>query len=471
MSATETQPTVRAPIPFRVRAALASGSVLQPLNSSMIAVAIVAIAADFGTSSHISWIISAMYISTSVCAPMAGRLGSIFGARRVFLAGLAMVCIASTAGMFASNVGQLIAVYALIGAGISVHMPTAMTMVRAYAERYARSSRTAMATLVMCGQSIAALGPTVGGLLTGTFGWHSILWVNLPAAALSAAAVLRADVGFAGRSQHTSTWRAVRNLDFAGILLFALTISTAMLFLVSLRSTPLYWLLPITLGALAVFIAREQRATDPFIDVRALARNRALCATLGRTLLTYTCFYCVFFGIPQWLQTVRGMSATEAGLTMLPVAAVGVLATRAGSSTTHRYGARRTLFIGTFALLVSGVLIAVLERSTAPLAVLLIVAAVAGIPNGFNNIGNQSLISAVTTVNDVGAGIGMYRTVAFTGANLAVVVLQLASGGTIDDAGLHRVGWFIAATSIVLLIGLAVSRRMPRSQHTSAPST
>ncbi|MFC9359169.1 MFS transporter [Rhodococcus sp. NPDC057014] len=446
-------------IPFRVSGALATGSVLQPLNSSMIAVAIVGIAAQFGSNSGVSWVISAMYITTAVGAPTAGRMGALFGARRVFVGGLVLAAAGSIVGMLAPDVRWLIAAYVLLGCGISAHMPNAMTMIRSYAERYGRQSRTALTTLVVCGQSVAALGPTIGGLLVGTFGWQSILWVNLPVVLLSAIAVMHADVGYAG-GRSASVREALRALDVAGIGMFLVAITSLMLLLVSLRDSPAWWLLPVAGSGLALFVWWEWRASDPFFDVRALVRNRALSNTLGRTLITYTCFYCVFFGIPQWLQYVRGMSAIEAGMTMLPVAGVSVFSTIIGSRVYRRAGARATLLVGTIALMIGGVLIASVERSTAPLLVLLLVAAVLGIPNGFNNIGNQSLVNSVTSVEEVGTAIGMFRTMAFIGANLSVVVLQVTAGHEIDDAGLHRMGWFIAATAFVLVVGVALSRHM-----------
>jgi len=426
----------------------------------MIAVAIVSIAAQFGSLSGISWVISGMYIATAVTAPMAGRLGALFGARRVYLVGLGLVAIGSISGMLAPGVGWLVGSYIVLGMGISAHMPNAMTMVRSYADHYRLQPRTAIMTLVLCSQSFAALGPTLGGLLVGTFGWESILWVNLPLVVLSAVAVMRADVGFAG-GEPTSGRGLLYTLDLPGIALFVLLVTSTMLFLLSLGRDPDWWMLPVWAALLGVFVARERRAPEPFIDVRALARNRALSATLCRTLLTYTTFYSIYFGIPQWLQYVRGMTPIDAGLTMLPVAIVGMVSTMAGSRTYRLFGARHTLVIGTCALLVGGVLLAVVERSTAPLVVLLLVAAVLGIPNGFNNIGNQNIINSVTSVAEVGAAIGMYRTVQFMGANLAVAVLQLTAGPIISDDGLHRTGWFIAATAAALLAGVLCSQSMP----------
>ncbi|TQC49508.1 MFS transporter [Rhodococcus sp. WS4] len=463
MSATvaDTGAAQKAPsVPFRVSGSVATGSILQPLNSSMIAVAIVGIAAQFGSSSGITWVISALYIATAVTAPMAGKLGALLGARKVYLGGLALVALGSVAGLLAPSVGWLIFSRILVGIGTATQYPNAMTMIRGYAERHGAQPRTAITTLAICSQAVVALGPTLGGLLVGAFGWQSIMWINLPIVAFSAVAVTKfANVGFVG-GMSVSRRQLLHALDVAGVLLFLALISSTMLFLLSLTTGPVWWLVPVWALVLALFVQRERRADEPFIDVRALARNRALSATLARTLLTYTAFYCVFFGIPQWLQYSRGMSATEAGLTMLPVAVVGIGSTLFASRTYRRHGVRRTLTVGTCALLVGGLLLASVESSTAPIVVLLLVAAVLGIPNGFNNIGNQNLISSVTSVEEVGTAIGMYRTVQYVGANLSAVVLQTTAGHVIGDDGLHRTGWFIAVAGVLLLIGVLTSRNM-----------
>ncbi|MDF3306027.1 MFS transporter [Rhodococcus koreensis] len=447
-------------VPFRVSGSVATGSILQPLNSSMIAVAIVGIAAQFGSSSGITWVISALYIATAVTAPMAGKLGALLGARKVYLGGLALVALGSVAGLLAPTVGWLIFSRILVGIGTATQYPNAMTMIRGYAERHGAQPRTAITTLAICSQGVVALGPTLGGLLVGAFGWQSIMWINLPIVAFSAVAVTKfANVGFVG-GMSVSRRQLVHALDVVGVLLFLALVSSTMLFLLSVTTDPVWWLIPVWALVLALFVQWERRADEPFIDVRALARNRALSATLARTLLTYTAFYCVFFGIPQWLQYSRGMGATEAGLTMLPVAVVGIGSTLLASRTYRRHGVRRTLTVGTCALLVGGVLLASVESSTAPIVVLLMVAAVLGIPNGFNNIGNQNLISSVTSVEEVGTAIGMYRTVQYIGANLSAVVLQTTAGHVIGDDGLHRTGWFIAIAGVLLLAGVLMSRNM-----------
>ena len=468
MSVTALNRAEEGSVPFRVAGSVATGTILLPLNSTMIAIAIVAIAAQFGSSAAVSWLIPALYIATAVTAPLAGRLGALLGARRVYLTGLALVAIASGVGTFAPNVGWLIAAYAILGIGISAHFPNAMTMIRGYADRYGNQPRTGIMIIAICGQSTAMFGPSVGGLLVGTFGWQSIMWINLPAAAFSALAVTRfADVGFVGGTA-LSRRALLRSLDLAGNVLFLGLITTTMVFLLSLSADPVWWLIPVMSVLLWAFIARERSADEPLIDVRALSANRALSATLGRSMLCYVVFYIVFLGLPQWLQHARGMTPLQTGLTMLPLAAIAICSTMVASHVYRRFGARPTLATGMGAVVAGGLLLALVERSTAPVIVLLLVAAALGIPNSFNNFGNQAVINSVTSVDEIGVATGMYRTAQFIGASLAAVVLHVTTAGqAIDDAGLNRTGWVVVSIGAVLLTGVLLSRHMP-ARHTGA---
>ncbi|MFF0814851.1 MFS transporter [Rhodococcus sp. NPDC003318] len=447
-------------VPRRLSVGLGSGTILQPLNSSMIAVAIVGIGVHFGTTTGTAWVISALYIATAVAAPTAGRLGTLFGARRVYLGGLVLVAAGALAGALAPSLGWLIAARVLLGLGTATQYPTAMTIVRQYSERVGAQPRTAIATLAACAQVVVALGPTLGGLLVGAFGWQSIMWVNLPVVVISATWVLAVAPPDGPRETRGSTRAVLRSLDPAGTVLFVAGTSTLMLFLLSLTSTPLWWTAAVSTATWLLFVGWEAHYREPFIDVRALVANRVLSATLARTLVTYTAFYCIFFGLPQWLQSGPGFSPATAGLLMLPVAGVGVFATMTASRLYGRYGARPTLFVGTTGLLAGGLLLAFVESSSTPIWGILIVSAVVGIPNGFNNMANQNLVNASSGVGDVGTAIGMYRTIQYVGANLAAVVIEVTMHGGPDDTGLHRTGVVIAVIGAALLAGVLFSRSL-----------
>ncbi|TXG92280.1 MFS transporter [Rhodococcus rhodnii] len=449
---------------------------LQGLNSSMIAVALVAIAADFGNGPGITWVISALYIATAVSAPTAGRLGVLVGPRKLFLGGLALVAVGSLVGALAPSLGWLIAGRVILGIGTAAQYPTAMTIVRSIATRTGGETRSALAILTVCAQTMVALGPTVGGVLVGLFGWQSILWINIPIVLVSAVWVLwrvpRDDAlaADAGEPAPSSLRALVHSMDLPGMALFLLTVSGAMFVLLSLTTDPLWWLAPGVVLVAVAFVVWEARVREPFIDVRAIAGNTALAATLSRTLVTYTAFYCIFFGLPQWLQVSRGFSTSQAGLLMLPVAGVGIIGTIVASRMYATAGPKWTLGIGTAALAVGGVLLMTLENAATPVVALVAVACVLGIPNGFNNMGNQNVVNAVTTVRDVGTALGLYRMIQYIGANLAAVVIALATHDVgPGDQGIARIGAFIAVVGVVLLVGVIASRSLRglRPRHTS----
>ncbi len=461
------------PVPLRLSLGLGTGSMLQPLNASMIAVAIVAIGAHFGGLSGTAWVISGLYIATAVVSPAAGRIGVLFGPRRTYLVGLAIIAGASVLGALAPTIGVLVAARVLQGVGTAIQYPTAMTIIRRVIEREGGTARSALAVLSVCAQSMVALGPTLGGVLTGALGWQAIMWVNLPMIAITLVWVLRvtppdppADVAVAlteradGRAGRT---RAVlRLLDLPGAILMAATITTVMLWLLSLSEQPQWWLAPIAAACAVAFVVREYRAAEPFIDIAAVVANRALSATLLRTTVTYAAFYLVFFGLPLWLQGATGRSAGVAGLLMLPLALVGITATFLATRMYGTVGPRRTLAVGTVGLTVGGLVLATVVDTGSSLAVLVAAVCVLGVPNAFNNIGNQNIVNAVTGTRQVGTALGMYRTVQYLAANIAAVIIETVFTRGVDDGGLHVLGWIIAVLGGLLLLEVTVSPTLRR---------
>lgn len=451
--------STRSRIPLPLSLGLGSGTMLQPLNSSMIAVAVIAIAHEFGTTEGTAWVISGMYIATAVISPVAGRLGALFGTRRLYFAGLAVIVAASVLGALAPSLLWLIVARAVLGVGTATQYPTAMMMMRAVAAKTGAETRSSLAVLAVCSQSMVALGPTLGGLLTSAFGWQAIMWVNIPMAALTCLWVLR--VAPPDGPREASGWRTVLGrMDLPGSALFLATVTTTMLFLLSLSDGPHWWLLPVALACIGGFLWREALAPEPFIDVRAMLRNRALAMTLGRTFVTYTAFYLVYFGLPQWLQGGRGMSAGAAGLIMLPLAVMSIGSTFTATRMLALRGPRLTLLVGTVGLTIGGALLATVVSSTVSIAVIVVIALVLGIPNSFNNISNQNIVNAVTTAEGVGVALGIYRTLQYIAANIAAVIIELCMAGSIDDVGFHRVGMVMTGIGVALLIGVACSRTL-----------
>src|SRR5260221_9179577 len=169
---------------FRFMAPLCLGSMLNPVNSTMISTALVTIARDFqATVAETGLLIGGLYITSAIAQPTMGRLADRLGARRVYLAGLYLIALAGIAGIFAPSLRALIWVRVLLGIGTSAAYPTAMKILRNQAARTTSvEPRMALGILSMSALSTVAVGPALGGVLNRVGGWWGgfFLTISLP---------------------------------------------------------------------------------------------------------------------------------------------------------------------------------------------------------------------------------------------------------------------------------------------------
>ncbi|GAA1667578.1 MFS transporter [Fodinicola feengrottensis] len=459
-AATGAETDQRPGLPKRFSASVALGTLLQPLNSSMIAVALVQIGVAFHAGSQTQWLVSGLYLATAVSAPTAGKLADLFGARKVFLTGLALVAVVSLLAPFSPSLGWLIAARVLLGIGTGAQFPAGVAMIRRIADQRKASAVGALGILSIFAQTSAALGPSLGGVLVGGFGWESIFFVNIPMTLAAAICVLRMvppDV-----PREIGGWRqVVREIDLPGLIIFSVAMTALMLTLLSLADQPQWALLAVAVPAFAVFGWWERRAATPFVDVRLLVRSKALSLTYVRTLLTYTAFYAIFYGLPGWLEQARHLNPTAVGLVVLPIATLGALTIVVATRIAHRKGPRPLLVVGSAGLLVGGLALALAVHSATPIVVLVLISAVLGVPNGFNSLGNQLSVYRAAPAEATGSASGLFRTSQYVGANFAAVAIALVFAGPASDPGLHRMGALVAIIGAILLIDAVLMRRRP----------
>lgn len=201
----------------RLMTPLLLGSLLNPINSTMIATALVAIGQDFHVgAADTAWLISAMYLASAVGQPSMGRFADRVGPRRVFVAGALAVCAAGLIGALAPTFTVLIVSRVVLGIGTAAAYPAAMAMLRAESQRVGRPTpRRVLGRLSLAALGSAAVGPTLGGLLAATAGWRAVFAVNLPLALLALAGALawlpadrKADAGAGRRAGRTTGRRA-----------------------------------------------------------------------------------------------------------------------------------------------------------------------------------------------------------------------------------------------------------------------
>ncbi|WP_244410268.1 MFS transporter [Streptomyces albofaciens] len=451
-------------------APLLLGSVLNPVNSTMIATSLVAIARDFHVgAADTAWLVSAMYLASAVAQPSMGRLADRLGPRRVFVAGLVTVLAAGLTGALAPAFPLLTVSRVVLGIGTSAAYPAAMAILRAEAERVGRGTpRAVLGRLSLAALGSAAVGPALGGLLAATAGWRAVFAVNVPlalAALACALAWLPAD-GRAGSARTTArTASPAGSVDPLGIALFAATLTVAMFFLLDLAH-PRWLLLAPTTALTAVLTWWQLRHPAPFLDLRMLARNGALLRTYLRHGLAYLVIYCVLYGYSQWLEEGHGYSAFHAGLIMLPMSGAAAVCSLAGARTK---GIRAPLMAAAVCLAIGSGVCLLLGGGTPP-ALLLLAGALFGIPQGLASTGNQAAVYAQAPADGIGAAAGFQRTAQYLGAIVASSLIGLLYGQRATDAGLHEIAVVGLVLGVLLLVLTAADRALrPRAPAPAQP--
>ncbi|MCP2259284.1 putative arabinose efflux permease, MFS family [Streptoalloteichus tenebrarius] len=434
------------------------GSILNPINSSMLAVALIPIGQAFGAPpSQTAWLVSGLYLATAVAQPVIGRLVDSYGPRLPYLVGTALVGVAGLLGVFAPDLWVLVLSRVLLGVGTSAAYPASMSLLRAESARTGlRNPGGILAALSICNQVVAVVGPTLGGLLISTGGWSAIFGVNVP---LSVACLVLGSALLPRRTalQENAPAATRRRGDVAGMVLFAATLTAFMVFLMEPRLSA--WpLLLVGVVAGAAFALRELRAAEPFVDLRVLSGNVPLLATYGRQLLAYVTSYSFLYGFTQWLEEGRALSSSTAGLVLLPMSAAAIVVT---ALTGRRAEVRGKLVIGAVVQLVGSAAL-LLADSSSPLWVLVAIGAVIGVPQGLNGLANQNALYAQADPARMGSSAGLLRTFMYLGAIIASAATAAVFPHGATTLGLHHLSWFLLVVAALFLVTTLADRSLRR---------
>ncbi|MFF8594699.1 MFS transporter [Streptomyces sp. NPDC015220] len=442
-----------APVGFdrRLIAPMILGSVLNPINSSMIAVALVPIGTAFGAPpARTVWLVSALYLATAVGQPVVGRLVDMYGPRRLYLTGTALVGVAGVLGALAPSLGALIGARVLLGFGTSAAYPASMQLTRREAERTGQEGPAGVLTaLAVANQTVAVVGPALGGLLIGVGGWRAVFTVNVP---LSAACLV---LGSLRLSREERSGAARGDVDPPGMVLFAGTLVALMLFLTAPRTDR--WYLPLLAAAAgAAFAVRELRVAQPFVDLRVLGGNVPLLATYVRQLLGYTTSYALMYGYTQWLEEGRGLSSATAGLVLLPLSGAALTV----STLTGRREAVRAKLVAGAAVQIVACATLLLVGPGSPVWVLLAAGVLMGVPQGLIGLANQNALYRQADPARIASAAGLLRTFMYLGALGASAATAAFFPHRADTGGLHGLALFMVAGSVLLLLSTLPDRSL-----------
>jgi MFS family permease len=433
-------------------------SALNPINSSVIATALVPIAAAMHVSvGRTLVLVSSLYLASAIAQPTAGKLAEEFGPRRVFMVGIVAVGAGGIVGGLAQNLTTLLVARVLIGIGTSAGYPSAMLMVR---RRSAQAGLAAppgnvLGGLVIAGAVTAAVGLPIGGLLVAAFSWRATFFINVPFALVTLAmAVLWIPRDApAGARRHAR--ELASRIDVIGIVGFAVAMTALLVFLLSLPN-PDWIALVVAVAAAVALVGWELRAATPFFDVRLLATNGPLTRTYVRTGLTNLGIYTVLYGITQWIEVGRGFSAEQAGLLILPLTAVSIVVVRPVSG---RNLVRGPLIVAAVSLVLPALGVLLLTTRS-PVILIVAVTLIFGIALGTGIAGNQTALYGQASADQVGTAAGLFRTFSYIGSIASSAITGIVFRTSVTDHGLHIIAIILVAVGAVVLVMTVVDRQL-----------
>lgn len=445
------------PLPWRLVAAVTTGTLLNPLNSSMISVALISAANDLHVDiPTATWLVSSFYLVGATGMPLAGRIADLYGTRRVFRAGMLIVLVASTLAALAPSFGWLMVWRVLQALGSATGSPAGQATFRAQSGS-SRPPTGALSALTIANNASAAFGPVLGGVVVSLAGWPGIFWVNIPITLVGLFMAWRwfpPDVPRGDRTRRPpSIATAWRELDVPGVALFSLAILGLLAFLLSVAHTAEWPLLGVAIVSSIALVIREQHVPRPFFDVRFLREHLGLVQVYLSFGAATLIFYAAFFGLPLWLQQVRHFDTSLVGLIVLPVSGVSAALMPFTARLIVRRGLRLVLSIGACSLLI-GLLLQLTLTPEMPVPVLMAITAVIGTASAFNNLGLQAALYRFAPAEWMGTATGQFQTFRYIGATLCTALLGLVfASGTATTEGLHTFVLILVPVAVVLLVG------------------
>ncbi|HEY5160592.1 MAG TPA: MDR family MFS transporter [Gaiellaceae bacterium] len=335
-----------------VYSGLMLGMLLASLDQTIVSTALPTIVGDLGGLNHYTWVVIAYILTSTVSMPLYGKLGDLYGRKRLFQLAIVIFLFGSALCGLSQNMLELIVFRALQGLGAGGLMVGAMAIIGDIVPPRERGRYQGYIGGVFAVSSIA--GPLLGGFFVDNLSWRWVFYVNLPVGALAFFVV--------GAVLHLPRRRVAHRIDILGTALLSAG-ACAWTLALTLGGTQWAWGSAISIGlfaggavTLALFVLQESRAAEPIIPLH-LFRNVIFDAASGAGFIVGLAMFGSIVYLPLFLQIVHGVSPTSSGLRLLPMMASMLVTSIVSGRTISRIGRYKIFPVVGMAVMTVGIIL------------------------------------------------------------------------------------------------------------------
>jgi len=447
---------------FPVLLTVVLGTMLAPLNSTMIVVALPQVMDHFNVGlAAAGWLVTGYLIGMASLQPVAGKIGDRIGRRPLVLGGLVLFGLVSLGASLAPNLWILLIFRLLQAAAGALIIPNGAALVREVVPEARRGQ-----SFGLMGSGIglaAALGPPLGGLVSELAGWRAIFLLNLlvvlPAVTIGFKCLPRVEAG-ASRSR----------VDILGMVMLPVVLTSVVgLIIAPSKNVPTHVIIPATVGVAVwaiFFLWLEHRHPSPVFQP-GFFRNRAFTAANAGVCLSNLSMYTILISVPLLLATRSGSTSFSAGVTLGSMSVAMVVISPLGGRLADKFGRRLPTLVG-MCLLVAGVIPLALTGPTIGLPVLVAGLATIGVGMGISGSGLQTTSVESVRREDTGLAAGMYSTSRYLGSIVGSAILAGLLGADRSNVDGLRIVFLVVSVSAVLATFVSIGLRpYPTSQYAS----
>ncbi len=449
--------------PAAVLVAMCLGVLVAQIDTSVVNLATHAIGTTFRAGvAPLQWVLDAYNLIYAVLLLSGGLVADLYGRRRAFAIGAAIMTMGSLVCAFAPHIGVLIGGRAITAVGAALLLPSSLAIIRVVWPEPAARGRI-LGIWASCNGLAFAIGPTLGGQLIETFGWRSVFLLVVP---LAIAAFI-----LAWLTVPESADPEERHFDLPGQVLGAIALGGFALAAIASQDGTREWTFALLLALLALlsFLQIERRRGAAALVPLGLFRIRAFSGAIAATAAMTFGIYGMIFLLPLVWQSVMHLSPQEAGLALMPISLVFFAISTQSGKLVQRFGARAMTAGGT-ALIGCGLLIVAATRAGGPMLLAQCGLVLAGLGMGLNSGPLFGIAVGSVGRERSGTAAALINVARMTGATLGVALLgtvfRLLHGGHVGLRAAMLIGGLVQLCGALIAFA-AIRQDGPAAQTRS----